>query len=121
MILALLDEGIQVSLFAEGSYESRLDSVNEFPKGNVAWLFDRTDMAKAKAALGNNCCISGNVPASLLSTGTPAQVKEYCRNLIEAAGAGGGFILAAGATAERTSIGNLRAMVDAAAEYGVYR
>ena len=33
--------------------------------------FDRTDMFKAKKVLGDNACIAGNVPASLLVTGTP--------------------------------------------------
>ena len=76
VINALIDEGIMVTLFAEGSYMTRLESVNEFPKGAVCWLFDKTDMATAKKVLGNKCCISGNVPTSLMITGTPQAVKE---------------------------------------------
>jgi len=120
VINALIDEGIQVNLFAEGSYETRLDAVNEFPRGTVSWLFDKTDMGKAKKALGDKCCISGNVPTSLIVTGTPAQVKEYCRKLIETCAPGGGYILAAGAQAEKGSIENLKAMLEAAREYGTY-
>ena len=121
VIDALIAEGLIVNLFAEGSYETRLDSVNCFPKGTVSWLFDKTDMGKAKKALGNNCCISGNVPTSLIVTGTPQQVKDYCRNLIEICSPGGGYILAGGAQADRGNKANLRAMLDAAFEYGVYR
>jgi hypothetical protein len=122
VILALINEGILVSLFAEGSYDTRLEICNEFPKGAVAWLFDKTDMAYAKKILGDKCCISGNVPASLLHAGTPKEVKEYCRKLIEDCGKGGGYILTAGnAAVEKANIENLRAMLAAANEYGVYR
>ena len=117
----LIEEGIMPTLFAEGGFETRLALVNEFPKGAVNWLFDRTDMGKAKKALGDMCCISGNVPASLLATGSPAQVKDYSRKIIELCSEGGGFILAAGTNSvEGSSIENLRAMAGAAAEYGVY-
>jgi uroporphyrinogen-III decarboxylase len=119
--LALIDEGIVPSLFAEGSYMTRLEAVNEFPRGAVAWRFDRTDMATAKKVLGDKCCISGNVPTSLLSTGTAQGVKEYCRNLIEACAPGGGYILSAGASVDQAPPENLRAMMEAAKEYGVYK
>jgi uroporphyrinogen-III decarboxylase len=122
IILALIKEGILVSLFAEGSYDTRIEKCNEFPKGAVVWLFDKTDMAHAKEVLGNKCCISGNVPASLLHAGTSVEVKEYCRKLIEVCGQGGGYILAAGnASTERVNINNLRAMLESAIEYGTYR
>jgi uroporphyrinogen-III decarboxylase len=64
----------------------------------------------------------GNVPSSLLMTGTKEQVKEYCRNLIEVCGKGGGYILASGSAGiDRAKVENLRTMVEAAKEYGVYR
>jgi len=117
----VIAQGIVPTLFAEGGFESRLHLVNEFPKGAVNWLFDRTDMVNAKKALGDRCCISGNVPASLIATGTPADVKDYCRKLIETCAGGGGFILAAGTNfIERANLANVRAMAEAAAEYGVY-
>lgn len=117
----LIEEGIFPTLFAEGGFETRLDLVNEFPKGAVNWLFDRTDMGKAKKAVGDKCCISGNVPASLIATGSPRDVKDYSRRVIEECREGGGFILAAGTnTVDGATIENLRAMVEAAAEYGTY-
>ena len=121
IINALLEEGILPMLFAEGSYETRLESVNEFAKGEVTWLFDKTDMAKAKSVLGARCCIAGNVPTSLMLTGTPKSVKDYCRKLIETCGKGGGYILAGGAQVDNGKPENVRAMLDAAKEYGVYR
>jgi uroporphyrinogen-III decarboxylase len=121
VILGLINEGIMSSLFAEGSYLTRLDIVKDIPKGWVLWRFDKTDMATAKKVLGDRCCISGNVPTSLLSTGTPQEVKEYCRHLIEACAPGGGYILSAGASVDLAPPENLRAMMEAAKEYGVYK
>ncbi len=121
VILALINEGIIVSLFAEGSYMTRLETVNEFPKGAVMWRFDQTDMAKAKEVLGDKCCLAGNVPSSLISTGTPQEIKEYCRKLIDTCGKGGGYILSSGSSVDNAPPENLRAMMEAAKEYGVYK
>ena len=117
----LIKEGIKPELFAEGSYDSRLESVNEFPKGAVSWLFDKTDMAAAKRILGSHCCICGNVPTSLMVTGDAKAVKEYCRKLIETCAPGGGFVLAGGAHVDKGNPDNLRAMMDAAKEFGRYK
>jgi uroporphyrinogen-III decarboxylase len=122
VIHALINEGILVYLAAEGSYNTRLESVNEFPRGAVTWQFEKTDMARAKKILGDKCCISGNVPPSLLVTGTPRDVKEYSRKLIEDCGKGGGYILASGSfDVDEAKLNNLRAMIEAAKEYGVYK
>ncbi|MFC2015188.1 uroporphyrinogen decarboxylase family protein [Chloroflexota bacterium] len=119
--LALIEEGLIPSLFAEGSYLTRLETVNEFPKGAIMWRFDQTDMATAKKVLGDNCCISGNVPTSLLTTGTAHDVKEYCRKLIEDCAPGGGYILSSGASVDKAPPENMRAMMEAAREFGVYK
>ncbi|HSW58225.1 MAG TPA: uroporphyrinogen decarboxylase family protein [Dehalococcoidales bacterium] len=118
---ALVNEGLIVTLFAEGGYDTRLESVNEFPAGAIHWWFDKTDMARAKRILGNKCSIAGNVPSSLLMKGTPAQVKDYCRNLIAVCGKNGGYALAEGAADVEARIENLQAMAEAVREFGVYR
>jgi uroporphyrinogen-III decarboxylase len=121
MMDAFIKEGLIQSHFAEGSYNTRLEKVNQFEKGTVMWYFDRTDMFQAKKILGANCCIMGNVPASLVLKGDPKEIKEYCRKLIEECGKGGGFILAAGTVGTGPKIESLRAMMEAVREYGVYR
>jgi uroporphyrinogen-III decarboxylase len=108
--------GIRSELFAEGTYDSRLELVNAFFKGTSDWLFDKADMAKAKKILGNTCCISGNVPSSLMVTGSPKEVKEYCRKVIEVCAPGGGFILAGGAWVSQGNPDNLHVMMEAAKE-----
>jgi hypothetical protein len=119
--LGLIDEGILPMLFAEGGYNTRLELVKDLPRGAAVWWFDQTDMARAKEILGDTTCICGNVPTSLLCTGTPKEVKEYCRKLIEVAGKGGGFILSSGAFIEQANPDNMRAMMEAAKEYGIYK
>jgi len=118
---ALINEGLICTLFAEGSYNTRLDTFNVFPKGSVTWLFDQTDMARAKKLLGSKYSIQGNVPSSLIVTGEPADIKAYCKKLIETCAPGGGYFLAAGCTAENPKLDNLRAMLAAVKEYGVYK
>ena len=119
---ALIDEGIMVSLFAEGRYNQRLEYIGDFPRGWVKWMFDQTDMANAKKMVGNTCCISGNVPASLMITGTPKEVRECCRKLIETCAPGGGYVLSGGCSATETkNPDNFRVYMEAAVEYGTYK
>jgi uroporphyrinogen-III decarboxylase len=120
VILGLVEEGCVPLLFAEGSYNKRLEAVRDLPERSVIWWFDRTDMARAKNILGDKNCIAGNVPTSLMCTGTPREIKEYCRNLIEVCGKRGGYILTGGAQVHNTTAENLRALMEAAKEYGAY-
>lgn len=120
VIIGLIDAGLVPLLFAEGSYNQRLDIISDLPKGKTLWLFDKTDMAAAKKTVGQVSCISGNVPTDLLCTSTPDEVIAYCRNLIDTAGKDGGFILATGAGMQGAKQENIRAMIDFSKEYGVY-
>jgi len=120
-MMAMIEEGLVPFPFAEGKYNSRLKQITEMPKSGVVWYFDQTDMAQAKKILGSVSCIVGNVPTSLMMTGTSAQVKENCRRLIETCAPGGGYILAGGASIDKGDMANLRAMMEAAYEYGTYK
>ncbi len=120
VIMALVDEGVLPILFAEGSYDQRLETIKELPEGSVAWWFDQTDMVEAKKILGDRACLIGNVPTSLLMTGAPQEVKDYCRKLIETCAPGGGYILSGGANIDKGNPENLRAMMEAVNEDGVY-
>jgi hypothetical protein len=121
VLLGLIDEGVIPFLFAEGRYGSRLEIISELPKGKTIWLFDQTDMARAKQTIGQVACIQGNVPLSLMHAGTPEEVTACVRGLIDTAGEGGGYILDIGAVADDGKIENLHAMVETAKKYGVYR
>lgn len=112
LIIGLINEGMVPQLFAEGMYNDRLEIISDLPKGKVVWWFDHTDMERAKATVGQVACIAGNVPLSLLCTATPAQIKNYCRQLMETAGAGGGFILSSGAGLQSSKPDNVKAMME---------
>ncbi len=121
IFLAMIEEGLVPMPFAEGRYNNRLKQITDTPKSGVVWYFDQTDMAEAKRILGRNSCIVGNVPSSIVMTGTREQVKENCRKLIETCAPGGGYILAGGASIDTGDIANLKAMMEAAYEYGAYK
>jgi len=121
LMLKFIDEGLIPMPFAEGSYNNRLEYITELPKGTTAWLFDQTDMHRAKDILGDVCCIMGNVPISMIAAGTPEQVKAYCKDLIDYCGRDGGYIMSTGCQIDHAKEENLRAMVDFTREYGVYR
>ena len=112
VILALIDQGCVPFLFAEGGYNSRLQYIRDLPKGRCIWMFDRTDMAKAKEIVGKTTCISGNVPISKIMTGTPDKVRQICKELIDVAGKGGGYIMAMGCSADEGKADTMKAMID---------
>jgi hypothetical protein len=119
--IGLIDAGLVPILFAEGGYNQRLEVISDLPKGKAIWLFDKTDMERAKATVGQVCCIAGNVPLDLLCTGTPDDVIAYCRHLIDTAGRDGGFIFSTGAGMQGAKPENVKAMIDFSKAYGVYR
>jgi hypothetical protein len=117
----LIKEGCVPFSFVEGGYNSRLEVIKDVPKGKTIWSFDQTDMAKAKKALGKVACIGGNVPTDLLAVGTPQQVKNYVKNLIDTCAEGGGYIVSNGVAADEIKPENLKMMIDFTKEYGVYK
>jgi len=121
VILGLIEEGCVPSPDAEGGYNSRLKIVKDLPKGKTLWRIDQSDMVKAKETLGENACLIGNVPSAMLYLGTPQEVRDYAKKLIDTAGKGGGFILSNGAFFDHAKPENVKAMVETAKEYGVYR
>ena len=121
LLLGMVEEGLVPFPVAEGSYNRRLEYISDLPRSGVVWMFDQTDMANAKKTVGKVSCICGNVPVSIAYTGTAGEMKEYCRKLIETCAPGGGFILSGGSTFDMARPENLRAMMAAAREYGVYK
>jgi hypothetical protein len=120
LIIGLINEGIVPQLFAEGGYNQRLEVICDIPKGKTVWWFDTTDMTRAKETVGTVSCIAGNVPLDLLCTGTPDDVKDYCKKLIDTAGKDGGFILSSGAGIQGSRAENVKAMIEFSQEYGIY-
>jgi len=120
VMMGLINEGLVPLPYAEGNYGPRLEIIRDMPRASVIWFFEQMDMARAKEVLGDNACIAGNVPASVLCTGTPEEVKEHCRWLIKTCAPGGGYILSGAVHMDKGNPDNLRVMMEAAKEYGVY-
>lgn len=120
VMMGLIEEGLVPLPYAEGNYMPRLEIIRGMSRGSVIWFFERMDMARAKKVLGDNACIAGNIPGSVLYTGTRREVKEECRRLIETCAEGGGYILAGAVHMDEGNHENLRAIMEAAKEYGAY-
>jgi hypothetical protein len=120
LMMGLIDAGLIPCPFFEGRYDSRLEYLLEIPKGKMLGYFDASDIFKVKEILGNHLCIMGNVPSSLLQTGTPQDVKNYCKKLIDIVGKDGGFIMAPRSAIDEVKPENLKTMINTTKEYGIY-
>ncbi len=121
VMMGLIDEGlVPMSLF-EGDYTSRLEIIKDIPHGKAIYWFEKVDIYKAKKILGDTACFRGNVPITLLCIGTPQEVKEYVKELIDVVGKGGGLMVDCGVWFDEAKHENVKAMVDFTKEYGVYR
>ncbi len=120
LMVEIIKEGLVPMPFWEGDCTSRLEYIKDIPAGKAMYRFEATDMMKAKDALGDRICIRGNVPISILATGTPDDVRAYCKKLIDYAGRDGGFIMDSAAGFSDAKPENIRAMFDFTKEYGVY-
>ena len=123
VIIGLIKEGFIPYMFVEGAYTKRLDVITDpdIPAGRTIWVFDQTDLRDVKKRFTGWACFGGNVPSSLLIAGTPNQVKEHVKQLIDDVGRDGGYILSTGATVDNARAENLHAMIDTGKEYGRYR
>ncbi len=121
VMIGLIDAGCVPFPAAEGGYNTRLEVIKDLPKGKTAWMFDQTDLERAKQIVGDTLCIFGNISSALLKLGTPAEVEQEVKRLIQTVGKGGGYVVSNGAFFDDAKPENVRAMVDAAKKYGVYQ
>lgn len=121
IMLAFINEGLIIRGGNQGFHNKRLAYYRDMPKGKVYWAVGYgTDIAKMKEVLGGIGCIMGNVHAGLLHHGTVEEVTDYCRNVIDVAGKGGGYIFSTSGIDRNAKVENVKAMVKCAKEYGVY-
>jgi hypothetical protein len=121
VLMGLIEQGVVPMPALEGHWTTRLEVIQDLPKGKTLWMVDQSDMAKTKKTLGKVACFFGNVPSDLLAVGTPEQIKDYVKKIIDTCAKGGGFIVSNGAFFDQAKPENVRAMVDAAREYGAYK
>ena len=121
VMIGLIDQGCVPMPLFEGEYTSRLEIIKDIPRGKAIYWFEKVDIAKAKEILGDTVCFRGNVPVSLLHAGSPQQVKDYVKTLIDVVGRDGGLMVDCGVWFDEAKHENVKAMVDFAKEYGIYK
>jgi uroporphyrinogen-III decarboxylase len=121
LIIGLVDAGYTPVPLFEGDYTPRLNYLSELPAGKVAGHFDHIDRKKAKEIIGDTMCFWGNVPSTLLCTGTPQQVEDDVKELIDIFGDNGGLIIDCNmGIPDEAKPENVQAMTDAVMKYGIY-
>ena len=120
LMVALINEGLNPCPLWEGNCTSRLETIRDIPAGKACYAFEATDMVKAKEILGGTVCIRGNVPLSIMATGTPDQVRAHCKNLIDTVSRGGGYIMDTSTGLDDAKPENVKALFEFTREYGVY-
>ena len=120
VIVAFIDEELTPCIFFEGDWTQRLEYLLELPKGKILGHFDAVDIFRAKEVLKDHMCIRGNIPSSLLGTGTVDEVKSYCKKLIDVVGKDGGYIMSPRSSVDEVKPENFKTMIEFTKEYGVY-
>jgi uroporphyrinogen-III decarboxylase len=119
MMLGMIDAGLIPMPLWEADCTKRLEIIRDVPAGKCIYWFERTDMVKAFEVLGEVVALRGNLSASLMTTGTPADIDAEVRRLVEQVYRKGGKLIldAAFGVPDETPVENVRAMFQAARKY----
>lgn len=91
-----------------------IDALEHLPAGNV-------DLARAKKLYGDRVCLKGNVSAITMTYGRRQEVRQEVIRCLDAAAAGGGYMLAVGdSIGPKANLKNIEEMVNTALKYGRY-
>jgi len=113
--------GHQTLFYAEGNWDHHLKSFAELPDRSIVYHVDQGDIFKARDVLGEKFCLSGGVPNTMLSLGSPENVRKRVKEIIDGVAGNGGYIMDASAIVQNdATVENVRAMTEATLEYGVY-
>ena len=121
IIEQIWSHGHQVLFYAEGDWNAHLKAFAELPDGSIVYHVDMGDIFEVHKAIGQKFCISGGIPNYLLATGTPGEVRDCCKKVIDGVASNGGYIMDASAIVQNDAkVENIKAMTDFTREYGVY-
>ncbi len=114
LILGLVEAQLTPIAYFQGDNTARLPYMKELPKGKVPIHFDVVNRKEARQVIGGHQCFWGNIPASIMVTGTTQQVKDETKDLIDTFGDTGGLIIdASSAIPDEAKPENVAAMVEA--------
>ncbi|WP_028314330.1 uroporphyrinogen decarboxylase family protein [Desulfatibacillum aliphaticivorans] len=116
---ALIEKGITPVFHWDQDWTRDLERLKELPpKKCILNLDGMTDIRKAKEILEDHTAIMGDMPPTLFSAGTPDDIYEYTKNLVQDLGPKG-LLLTPGCDAPmNTKFENMEAFVAANREYG---
>jgi hypothetical protein len=119
MMLQLIDAGLTLDVFYEGSWDKRLEYLAELPKGKTVGKFQQSNIFKVKEVVGDTMCIFGGMPVSMLLGSEPSQIREYTHRVCQEVGRGGGFIMTTDISdMEGCNPELIKVWVDATKEFG---
>jgi len=110
-------------LHACGNLDAVMDDLIEYVgiDGKHSYEDVITPIAEAKRRWGDRIAVLGGVDMDLLARGTPEQVRQRTREVVEACMPGGGFALGSGNTvANYVPVENYLAMLEEGWRVGVY-
>ena len=117
----LIERGMLPIITLEGNCTHLFESMLEFPKGKCIVNIDTGDIFKAKKILDGHLCLAGNVPMNLMVTGSPEDIREYCKRLINEVAVGGGYLMSGAlGIPDNAKQENVRAMLEYTIENGKY-
>ena len=113
VMVGFIDNGCIPAPFVEGGYNQRLEFITDLPVGKSLFIFDRTDMVRAREILGGKSCIGGGIKVSLILAGTLEQVERETKKMLDAVKGDGGYGLGIGTAMDDTRPGTLDAFIRA--------
>jgi len=121
IIEEIWSHGHQVLFYAEGNWNAHLQAFAQLPDASIIYHVDRADIFEVHRIIGHKFCLSGGLPNTLLSYGTPNEVRQYCKKIIDGVARDGGYIMDASAIIQDDAkVENVKAMTDFTREYGIY-
>ena len=119
-IMALIENDIVPVVYTEGSYTTRLKYLKDVPAGKVVYHFEEVDLKLAKKELGDIACLQGGYPAYTLTYGTPQEVEDKAKEVLDIMAPGGGYLFTTGYSIDDCPQENLERLFEVVQDYGKY-
>ena len=120
IVLALIDMGVTPYLYGEGPYSSRLGPLMDIPKGKVLYHFEQADMKRVKQTIGTVASFCGNLSIVTMEFGTPQQVADETKRLLDICAPGGGYLFDFDGSLENAKPENIEILFKTLEDYGKY-
>jgi Uroporphyrinogen decarboxylase (URO-D) len=116
---ALWSAGIVTGMHLDTNWDKNIPYFKQLPRGSYILELDSvTDIFAAKEALRGHAIFHGDLPPAIQAIGSPRDVEEYCKKLIDKVGDDGGFILGVGCeVAPNCKPENFRALIETGKSY----